>query len=248
MWTYHEDELKEQTPLVLPTIPKAEKEKPALEKKPISLDKPEPRIQESVKTVRPRKTRRKCSEWYLAGIYLCGLVAGSVCNAFLSETLLRYVGYFTQLNLDLYQTANSSILFSTRFLSFFVQLTVIWLLGFCVFGKWFIPVALYIKGMGTGCFWIECIQKLGMLQGLLLRGLILWPPELIITLVMLQLGCRSLETSCALWRACRGDSSESLRLQSKRLVRCYLISGLAALAPCILSAFLVRVFGGFCGL
>lgn len=247
MWTYHEDELKNLQPIALPSSENEKENESDSQKEPVLPDKPDIAAEKPARPTHPRRIRKKYSEWYLAGIYLCGLLCGSVCYSFLSKPLLRYVSLFTQRNLDLYHAADSTILFSTRFLSFFVQLTVLLLLGFCTFGKWVIPLDFYVKGVGTGCFWIECVQAMGLTQGLLFRILILWLPELFIMLLMLQLGCYALETSDMLWRACKGDVNESLKAQSKRFVRSYLINCLLALIPCVLSAFSVRVFGVFFG-
>lgn len=184
----------------------------------------------------------------LGGLYLCGLIAGSVMTTFSNNSFSEYSHYFANFSLSFYQIAKSNAIFGMRFLTVFLVLTVSFLLGFCAFGKWLLPLVLFLKGAGTGCFWIECIENMGFAKGFLAQILIFLLPEVIGVILIILLSKYALQISSMLWDCCRNCVCPMVKIKARQLTNVYLINCLAAIAPSLLLVILIRLFGSVCGL
>lgn len=245
MWTYH-------TPATVPGTPQpaGQSQRPALPPKPVSPPRPAP----APTPARPKPLartaavgRRKAGNRLACGmgaLYLLGLCIGAACSRFLSSTLLTYAEYYTQFSLNLHKTGNQPLIFSTGFLSLFVQLTLLLVLGFCVLGCGLIPAFLLVKGTGTGCFFALLYTQLGPVKGLFMQALIFWLPEVLGSLVVVLLSVYALRVSFGLFSSCTGHIPPSLRQNSKRLVNRYLILCFIGMMPCICSVTLSLWFSG----
>lgn len=244
MWTYREIDSE---PKVQPSAVSQPKETESF--KPEKREYFEkPKQPEPFPKPKTKQKHRYRTEKYMGGIYLCGLTAGSVCTSFLGEQLLQYAQYFTSSSLKLYRSGNTELLFSTQFLAAFVQLSIVCVLGYGILGKWLLPVLLFTKGVGTGCFWAQCIAELGFLKGFFSEAVIFLMPEVISVAILIGLSSKALQISAALWNCCKDRICPLLKQQSKQLLYAYLISCLAALFPSALSVLLIQSFGKICGL
>lgn len=244
MWTYRESV---QEPLAQPQAALKQKE-PAL---PVSASETQTKTEKKPEPYPAARTKHKVrfrSAGCFGGIYLCGLTAGSVCTAFLGEQLLQYAEYFAASYLELYRSGSSELLFSTQFLAAFVQLTIVCILGFSVLGKWLLPAFVFAKGVGTGCFWAECIAELGLVKGFFTEALVFWLPEVLGAVIAILLSNKALQVSSALWNCCQDRICPLLKQKARQLFRSYLISCLAALFPCVLCVLLLQSFGAVCGI
>lgn len=244
MWTYREIASEAEVQPIAVSAPK-EKELPKVDSSGSLSRNHQP---EPFPKARNKQKHHFQTEKYMGGIYLCGLAAGSVCTSFLGEQLLQYAQYFMNSNLKMYRSGNAELLFSTQFLASFVQLSIVCILGYGILGKWLLPVFLFAKGVGTGCFWAQCITELGVLKGFLSEAVIFLVPEVISAAILIALSSKSLQVSAALWNCCKERICPLLKQKSKKLLYAYLISCLTALFPSALCVLLVQSFGGICGL
>lgn len=243
MWTYRSP-AEAAAPAPRPVPPP----KPAPPAAPPRPQKPDPAPQPAPpRAIKARGVRHKggsrlaCS---MGALYLAGLAAGSICVRFLSEKLLAYARYYTQFNLNLHKTGSQTLIFSTGFLSLFVQLTLVMVLGFCVLGCGLIPLFLVIKGAGTGCFFALLYMQVGTVKALFLQALVFWLPEVLGSLIVILLSVFALRVSFGLAQGCSGRLPPALRQDSKRLINRYLILCFAAMLPCACSVALSLGFAG----
>ena len=238
MWTYHEETTVSKSELYSHP-PKNEK---------ITAIKPAMNAAKR-NTLRKRHTTHfQIQETvFLSGAYLIGLLVGSVVTTFANSSFTDYAQSFANFSLSFYQTAEANAILGMRFLTAFLILTVVFMMGFCVFGKWLLPLLLFLKGCGTGCFWIECIETLGFSKGFLAQLLIFLIPEVIGTILVVVLSKYALQISSMLWDCCQDRICPAIKTKARQLINAYLINCLAEIIPSLLIVILIRLFGSICG-
>ena len=244
MWTYHSPALESAAPAPRPAPPQRPQPPAPPPRPPKPKPAPAPLPSHAVKAGAAHRRRANRLACGMGALYLAGLAAGAVCVSFLSEKLLAYAAYFTQFNLNLHKTGNQPLIFSTSFLSLFVQLTLVLMLGFCVLGCGLIPLFLVVKGAGTGCFFALLYTQVGTVKGLFLQALVFWLPEVLGSLIVILLSAFALRVSLGLAQGCTGQFPPALRQSSKCLVHRYLALCFAAMVPCACSVELSLWFAG----
>lgn len=192
-----------------------------------------------------KRTRKRSMDPFMRNscfIYLSGLLIGSVCSKLCSQELLQYAKYYTENVLDLLLSQNYTLIFSNHYIASIVQLSVVLVSGFCAFGIVLIPLFVFLKGIGTGCFFSLLYLQLGVSKGLLGQLLFFFFPELISFLLLLLLCSSSWKVSKNLFSSCIRRNSSNLYGNCKSLLYRYLILCIIGLLPCVFQVVSSKLF------
>lgn len=194
---------------------------------------------------RIQATRRKQSRGLVTSVcllYLVGIVCGICISRLCSSALLDYMKYYTATAANRFINKQYSSIFYTEFLSLFLQLTVILLAGLCVFGVVVIPVILFVKGVGIGCFFSFIYLQFGLAKGFFVEVLFFLLPELISVLILCSISLVCWRVSQNLLNSClrfpTGKLSENIKKMMYRYIKLCAVSVL----PCAVSVLMSAVF------
>lgn len=203
---------------------------------------PHPQASPGIHTVRTshRHPHGRSYRW-LCALYFAGMLFGSLLFPRLNGPAGLFLEYESEAVLQLY-SESAGVLFSSTFLAAFVQMTLVLILGLCVFGGPIILILLFGKGAWCGSFnaYLYSIHGFGAIP--ITAGLVI-PPQMLTDGLFILLCGYALRCSSGLFRNTLGPQPAILRVQSSHLLRMYLILTLSDLAACAATVLLAQTLG-----
>ncbi len=175
-------------------------------------------------------------------LYLAGLAVGSIVSRFCSATVLQYARYYINASVDRFLQRQYALLFSSQFLTLLMQLALLLVTGFCVFGIGLIPAFFFVKGVGNGCFFALLYDQFGLGRGVFMQLLFFLLPQLMGFLMLLAVGLLAWKVSRGLFLGCTRRPDGRLFNSCKTLLHRCLVMSLFSALPCLLSILSAFVF------
>ena len=177
----------------------------------------------------------------LAACYLVGILAASLYIGLSSGQTWAFTQYYCDFMMKLHSSGDAVLVCSVRFLTSFVQLSLLLLCGLCAFGSPLAGMLLFLKGTGTGLFCAALYGQYGA-RGVLINLLLFWLPEVLETLLILFMGRFAILSARNLAALCFEHPRPAHTAGPQKLLFRYLVLCLIALVPCMLSAGLSLLF------
>ena len=206
---------------------------------------PKPQPAPAVKPAAPAISAKKGSaqtQWLRLGLcYLCGMLPVCLGVQALNGRPAEFLQFYVDSILNIHCGKDWMLVFSTEFLSAFVQLTLVLLCGLCAFGSPLVHGLLWIKGAGAGVLCSMLYLHRGI-RGVVINLLLFWLPELLCTALLILFGRFAVQSAHTLSDLCFNRVRVGSPYKPQRLFFRYLVFCVVSMVPCALSAGLSALF------